>query len=83
MTLSIDRKIYAKGSSYIYIAYNRASKNGGGIHLSNSEFDLHKDSIFVLLNNTATKGEVSMPCSPLLSHHQQVFHAIVLKESLI
>ena len=50
--LSVDSKVYVNGN--VTVAHNTAARNGGGIHLSNSELNCQRKSTFELLNNTAT-----------------------------
>jgi hypothetical protein len=56
---SIESKIVVNGQ--LLIEHNRATRNGGGVYLLNSELSCQRLSIFELVNNTATyKGEESM-----------------------
>ena len=48
---SIESKFYVKGN--VFVAYNIANKNGGGIYLIDSELNCLDNSIFTLVNNTA------------------------------
>ena len=49
---SIESKIVVNGR--LSIEHNRASRNGGGMYLLNSEINCQRLSIFKLVNNTAT-----------------------------
>ena len=49
---SIGSKLYVKGN--VTVAHNTASRNGGGVYLTESELQCLNKSIFILLNNTAT-----------------------------
>ena len=51
--LSIESKLYVTGN--LTIAHNIASRNGGGVHLTESEVNCLSDSTFLLVNNTATQ----------------------------
>ena len=46
-----NSKLYVNGN--LTIAYNTATRNGGGVYLSNSEFNCQPKSSFELINNTA------------------------------
>ena len=48
-----ESKLYVNGN--VTIAHNTATRNGGGIYLSNSEFKCQPKSSFELINNTAYK----------------------------
>ena len=52
---STDSKLYVNGD--VFISYNTAAGNGGGVYLSTSELNCQHESTFMLLNNTAvSKG---------------------------
>ena len=46
-----ESKLYVNGN--VTIAHNTATGNGGGVYLSNSEFNCQPKSFFELINNTA------------------------------
>ena len=48
---SMESKLYVNGN--VTIAHNTATRNGGGVYLSNSELNCHQKSTFELINNEA------------------------------
>ena len=52
--LTTESKLYVAG--IVTVKRNMAIKNGGGIHLSNSELDLQQQSNFTLISNTAAQN---------------------------